>query len=195
MKQILLSLLFLPVFAFGQKFPYLDYVQKNDSVKTGQAIMYGNFVQRLGFSSGGFPQEMTVRHVETGTVYIFRVKSTFKSKKEDFFCVHLPPGRYTVENYYWTQSKWYGATAHREPVFKNTESRQLGKMEAEGTVNEENLEQYEFTLQPDVVTYVGTWNFEQDAVRFFDEKPRLDEKVKKIFKKLAFDNVGVAIPQ
>jgi hypothetical protein len=67
-------------------------------------------------------------------------------------------------------------------------------MKAEGTFNEGNLEQYEFTLQPDVVTYVGIWNFEQEAVRFFDEKPGLDEKVEKIFKKLAFDNVGIVIP-
>lgn len=65
MKMFLLSLLFLPAFAFGQKFTPLDLVQKNDTVKAGQSIMYGNFVQRLGFSSGGALQEMTVsaRHI------------------------------------------------------------------------------------------------------------------------------------
>jgi hypothetical protein len=43
----------------------LDKVAKNDSVQKGQGVIYGNFIQRLGFSSGGFPQDIRLRNTET----------------------------------------------------------------------------------------------------------------------------------
>lgn len=85
-----------------------------EALQPGSAAIYGNFIQRLGFSSGGYAQEIYLRNITTDKIYSMRVKATMKSAKENVFCFHLPPGEYELRQYYWTQSKWYGGMVHLE---------------------------------------------------------------------------------
>lgn len=40
----------------------------------GMAMMYGQFVQRLGFTSGGFPQYITLWNIDSSIAYRLTVK-------------------------------------------------------------------------------------------------------------------------
>ena len=77
--------IFLTMFAKGQNFTSLDEVSGGDTIKNGKAIIYGNFIQRLGFSSGGFPQDIRLINLDTKEVQTFRVKPIFNSSKENTF--------------------------------------------------------------------------------------------------------------
>lgn len=95
----------LTMILHAQNFKALNRVNQRASLQEGKSIIYGNFVQRLGFSSGGFPQEIRLINRDTKEVVSFRVKSTFKSAKENTFIYFIEPGNYAILNYCWTQSK------------------------------------------------------------------------------------------
>lgn len=195
MKGITLALLLLiPLTALSQQTAWLNNVMKKDTVQTGQAIMYGSFIQRLGFSSGGFSQDISIRNVETDEVYTFRVKAAFKSARENVFCFHIPPGKYVIQNYYWTKSKWYGGTMYNEPIYKNVASSQVRKMVYEGQIKKEELQQYEFVIAPGTLNYLGTWRFDQEVVAFRDDKFNFDERLKGTYKNLPFSEAVTMLP-
>src|SRR5690606_38236866 len=108
MKQILLLVIsiFLSFSAYSQNIKSLNSVNVNETISGDNAIIYGTFIQRLGFSSGGFPQDIRIMNVETKEVSSFRVKPTFKSAKQNDFIYFIAPGKYIILNYWWTQSKW-----------------------------------------------------------------------------------------
>lgn len=120
MKYLLmLFFCFSTLLSKGQDVIVLDKVSNTDNVRDNKSIIYGNFIQRLGFSSGGFPQDIIIHNIDTKEFFKFRVKPTFKSKKENQFCVHINPGDYIIVNYLWTQSKWYGGTMYGEQPNKH----------------------------------------------------------------------------
>jgi hypothetical protein len=196
MKVITLALLLLlPAAAFCQQPVWLGNVAKKDTVPAGQAIIYGKFVQRLGFSSGGFPQDISITNNATGEVFMFRVKGAYRSAKENTFCYHLPPGQYTLMAYHWTQSKWYGGTAHVEPIYKGIPSSAIKKMIDEGKLKEGQLERFSFEVKPGTLYYLGTWRFDAELVGFSDEKESFDEHMKETYKKLAFSEAATQLPR
>jgi hypothetical protein len=69
----------------GQNVIALEKLKNGDSLQPGKAVIYGKFVQRLGFSSGGFTQDIYVRNTNTGQLYSIIVKPAFKSAKENEF--------------------------------------------------------------------------------------------------------------
>src|SRR6187397_3205362 len=85
------------------------------------AVIYGNFIQRLGFNSGGFAQDIKIFNPETNKMFSLRVKPTFKSAKENTFCFIIKPGNYKIINYMYVESKVYGGKIFNEPVFKTNE--------------------------------------------------------------------------
>lgn len=170
-------------------------VYDNESVQPGNTVIYGNFIQRLGFSSGGFSQDIYLRNRATGKTYAMRVKATYKSKKENTFCFHLPAGEYELSYYQWTQSKWYGGMAHLEPISKNINFDEARKLVKEGKLTEDQLQRYTFTAEPGKLQYLGTWHFDTPTVSFSDDKQALDEKTVKYYKKLDFASALTTLPQ
>ena len=86
MKKYLATLLILvSLTTNGQITITLKEVLSKDTVRSGQGIIYGLFIQRLGFSSGGFPQDIRIINLDTKEIFSFRVKPTFKSAKENIF--------------------------------------------------------------------------------------------------------------
>ncbi len=166
--------------ALGQSVRMLEPMYRGEAPMAGKAVIYGNFVQRLGFNSGGFPQDIRLLNLNTNEIVTFRVKPTFKSAKESPFCYSIDPGEYAIADYYWTQSKWYGGTMNTEPIFKNKDA--LG------------TERFTLRLYADTVYYTGTWHFDTEQVFFSDEKRSLDSALTKKYKKLTLEKAITRLP-
>lgn len=173
----------------------LRELSSKDSISNGNSIIYGNFIQRLGFSSGGFPQDITLKNIDSGEILIFRVKPTFKSAKENIFCYFIKPGNYMIENYWWTQSTWYGGKMFTEPIFKEIDATDNFEIKIKsGEINQDNLKRYTFKIEPNTLNYLGTWDFDKGLVRFKNDKADFDKKMSSKFKKLEFKNAETIIP-
>jgi hypothetical protein len=169
---------------------------KKDSIPAGKAVIYGQFIQRLGFSSGGFPQEIELLNVDTDTPIRFKVKATFKSAKENVFCYAIPPGKYAILNYHWAKSKWYGATLYSEPVYKGIASDETLEAKVKsGEIKTSQLLRYTFTVQANTLHYMGTWQFDKTPATFRDDKQTLDSLVQEKYKALVFSEAQTTLPQ
>jgi hypothetical protein len=167
----------------------------NESIPSGYAVIYGNFIQRLGFSSGGFPQDIRLINIETKEVLAFRVKPTFKSAKENTFCYVIKPGTYAILNYWWTQSKWYGGKMYTEPIFKGIDATDnLEQKLNSGQIKQEELVQFKFTIVENSLNYLGTWHFDKGLVSFTDDKIPFDSTLKDVYNKLDFSTAKIMLP-
>jgi len=182
--------------AKGQEFIQLEKVGSSDKVIENEAIIYGNFIQRLGFSSGGFPQDIRIQNVETNEIFRFRVKPIYKSKKENTFIFHIPTGNYKILVYWWTKSQWYGGKMFTEPIFKgvDTSTKDFKKKWENGKIKESDLEQYEFTIEKNTINYLGTWHFDTGLVSFSDDKESFDKEIMENFINLDFEKVVTNLP-
>ena len=187
--------LFLTIFAKGQNFEMLNEMNSGDTIPTGKAIIYGNFIQRLGFSSGGFPQDIRIINIETKQVLTFRVKPTFKSAKENTFVCSIKPGKYAILNYWWTKSTWYGGRFFTEPIFKGVDVTDNFEQKIKsGQINQNELEQFTFEIKKNSLNYLGTWHFDKGLVSFTEDKIQFDNLVKSKFKKLNFLEAITVLP-
>lgn len=195
-KYILTACLILvSIISNGQNFKSLNEIKRNDTIPSGQAIIYGNFIQRLGFSSGGYPQDIRIINVDTQEIFAFRVKPTFKSAKENMFCYSLNAGTYAVLNYWWTQSKWYGGKMFTEPIFKGIDATEnLAKRINTGRINPNELERFIFTVEGNSINYLGTWHFNTGLVSFTDDKDQFDNLLKGSYKRLDFSSAATILP-
>ena len=183
------------MFANAQNFKTLSELDNNETVPTGQAVIYGNFIQRLGFSSGGFPQDIRLINIETKELFTFRVKPTFKSAKENTFCYILKAGTYAIVNYWWTQSKWYGGKIFTEPIFKDIDAtNNLEDKIKSGKIKETDLVQFTFTITENSLNYLGTWHFDKGLVTFTDDKQIFDTKIREKYKKLDLTTAKTVLP-
>ena len=196
MKKLIISLLLAgAVFTTkAQRFTPLSVVSDKDTVLAGQGIIYGLFIQRLGFSSGGFPQDIRLLNLDTKQIFTFRVKPTFKSSKENFFCYHIPAGHYAVQQYWYTQSKWYGGTMFEEHIFKGKAFSEIGPGLQAGQIREDSLGRYKFYISPHSLNYTGTWHFDQEIVSFTNDKMVLDKKLRQKYKRLLPDSAVANLP-
>lgn len=197
MKNLLITILLLISFcASGQPGRRLDKLGENDVIPAGQAAFYGEFVQRLKkMKSGGYPQDIRLINIETNEVFIFRVKSTFKTAKENTFCYLIEPGTYAILNYWYTESKWYGGKSYMEPIYKGDDS--ILETEEKIKNNEQRPDElvlFKLTVTENSLNYVGTWHFEQSPVFFTNEKEKTDEEMSSRYKKLDFSEARVEIP-
>ncbi|MEC5166218.1 hypothetical protein RCH18_001954 [Flavobacterium sp. PL11] len=194
----LFSTIILTLFTFlatSQNYKSLVEFNRNDSIVAGQAVIYGSFIQRLGFSSGGFAQDVRIINMETNEISAFRVKPAYKSAKENTFCYSITPGTYAIYNYWWTQSKWYGAKFFTEPIFKNIDSREnLDVKIKSGQLKQEDLTPFVFTINPNSLNYLGTWHFDTGVVKFSNDKLILDNKLKDKYKFIEFSKATTLLP-
>lgn len=167
---ITLLLCFQPVSA--QKILQLTALESGSTQAKVHGIMYGMFIQRLAFSSGGFPQDIIILNTDTKKYYKFPVKPTFKSAKNNLFCNYIAPGNYTILSYNYTQSKWYGGMMYSEPVSA-----------------------YRFTIEPGKIHYLGTWNFSEKVPAFTNNKDSVTTVVQKKFKKIDFSAALITVPE
>lgn len=191
-----ITFIFLAILVKGQKIKPLEKVSNNDTLSKGQAIIYGSFIQRLGFSSGGFAQDIHLVNIDTKEVFAFRVKPIYKSAKENTFICFIKPGNYAILNYWWTQSKWYGGKMFLEPIFKDTDASQdFAKKVKSGQVNLSDLKRFTFTIAENSINYLGTWHFDQGIVSFTDDKLQLDNSIQSKFNKLDLSKASTVLPK
>jgi hypothetical protein len=189
------ALIFLSIFATAQNPTSLDKVEPEDTMKSGQSIIYGNFIQRLRSSSFGFPQDIRLINLETEEILTFRVKPIFEGAKQSPFICYIKPGKYAILNYWWTQSKWYGGTVHTEPIFKNIDATDdLEQKLKSGRVKPNQLERFAFAVAESSLNYLGTWHFDTGLVSFTDEKSQLDNLEMYDYKSLDFSKAVLSLP-
>lgn len=183
--------------ANSQELIPLEKVENNDILIENQAIIYGSFIQRLGFSSGGFPQDIRIQNIENQEFYKFRVKPTYKSKKENPFIFHIPSGTYRILVYWWTKSKWYGGEMFNEPIYKGIDlSLKKNKKKREtGEIKDIELEYFEFTIKENTINYLGTWHFNTGLVSFSNEKLQFDKEIADEYENINFENAIISIPE
>ena len=196
MKHFLtLLLISISLQAFAQNIISLEPVKGNETIITGESIIYGNFIQRLGFSSGGFPQDIRIVNIETNEIYAFRVKPTYKSAKENIFCSHIKPGKYYILNYWWTQSKWYGGKMYAEPIYKGVDATdRFNEKVSSGELVIEKLERFGFVISSNTINYLGTWHFDKGLVSFTNDKGALDSLMSNEFENLDYKKAEINIP-
>lgn len=168
----------------------LKSIGRFDTFPSGKAMFYGSFIQRLGFTSGGFPQDIRLINIETDEIFTFRVKSTFLSSKQNTFIVIAKEGTYAILDYWWTQSKWYGGKTFIETIFKGADSR----VRVEQLDNQIKSNRFTFDLKSNKVNYVGTWHFDTEHVYFTNEQEFLNSKIRNKFRKIDFSNVLINLP-
>lgn len=192
--SILLSL--FTVGTYGQKIITLKSLNQNKSITPETSIIYGSFIQRLGFSSGGFPQDIRIVNRETNEIYAFRVKPAYKCAKENLFCFYIMPGNYLILKYWWTQSKWYGGAMYAEPIFKGIDAtRDFNTKVNSVEINTEDLERYEISIKGNTINYLGTWHFDKGLVSFTNEKHTLDSIMRKAYKNINFEESIINLPK
>ncbi|OGX90446.1 energy transducer TonB [Hymenobacter coccineus] len=152
-----------------------------------KGIVYGSFIQRLGFESGGLGQYVRLANLTTGKSVRIEVKPPLRSRKQNTFCCALPPGRYALYKYEFTSSKWYGS---------ETRVESLHKIASPGPSSGLRTTRYLFTVAPGQLHYLVTWNLEQEnTLGFLNEKTQLDAHLAPILKNLNFNAAVVALPQ
>ncbi|MBC8035222.1 MAG: hypothetical protein H7Y03_13815 [Chitinophagaceae bacterium] len=192
MRLILIAvLLFTSLNISGQRIKVLRQTRPVDTVANGEGIIYGLFIQRLGFASGGFGQDIRLLNLDTKEIFSFRVKPTFKSKKENVFFYHIPSGKYAILNYYWTKSKWYGGEVHTESIYRKSDTISISES---GSHDHKDVSYYTFSILPSSLNYVGTWNFASEVVLFSNDKDELDKVLTVTLPLLSFKNAVITIP-
>ncbi|WP_083320982.1 energy transducer TonB [Hymenobacter glacialis] len=167
--------------------PHPSWPPYNRLFDPQQGLVYGNCIQRLGFSSGGLSQHVRLVNLTTGKALLLEVKPLLRSRRENPFCYVVPPGRYALYRYEFAESKWYGAEMHEENVRKPKPAHSNDSLQAS---------RYLFTVQPGKVHYVGTWHLEQEnAPAFTDDKATLDAQLAPVFKYLNFAEAVTAVPK
>ena len=189
-------LLVLTQFTMAQRIKNLEKVSTLYPMEPNESIIYGTFIQRLGFSSGGFPQDIRLMNIDTKEIVAFRVKPTFKSAKQNPFIFHIPPGNYIILNYWWTKSTWYGGQEYTEPIYKAIDSTDdLEEKIKSGEILAENLIPFTFTIQENTLHYLGTWHFNQGIVSFTEDKKSCDLDFSKKYPKLDFSEAKLTLPE
>ncbi|HSD13801.1 MAG TPA: hypothetical protein VLB74_04060 [Flavobacterium sp.] len=198
MKFHLLFICFFISFASRSQTPSeLDFVGINGKLSSDKSIIYGNFIQRLGFSSGGFPQSISIVNLETNESYVFIVKPAMKTSKENKFCYYIKPGHYAIVNYIWYKSKMYGAEIFTEPIIKgiDTSTDEFKEKVKKGEIKEEDLIMFTFKIEPNSLNYLGTWHFNTGLVKFTDDKIDFDAKLKTKYPGIDFNNSITNLPE
>lgn len=150
-----------------------------DALPADQGVVYGVFVQRLGFSSGGIGQYVRLYHLETGRAVNILVKPVAKSRKDNEFCVALPPGRYALQTYQ------FGSSG------ENIRKPRPAPADAPVAAT-----RYVLTVRAGQLQYAGTWHFEQPGTpRFTNDKAVTDTRLRDKFDKLPFEAAATRLPE
>jgi TonB family protein len=155
--------------------PITTWTASRGPLPANQGLIYGNCIQRLGFSSGGLMQDVQLVNLATRKIVRVVVKPTMKSRKENEFCVALPAGQYALRQYSYS----YGAEALRKGL--------KGPLTAT---------RYVFTVQAGQLNYVGTWDFRVPQQPSFQiDRTALDERINPTYTKLGFAEAVLAVPK
>ena len=195
MRWLIIILFFCTTFTQAQNIQTLSEVKQKDILQKEESIIYGNFIQRLGFSSGGFPQDIRLINLDTKEIVAFRVKPIFKTTKENSFVYFIKPGNYAILNYWWTQSKWYGGKMFTEPIFRGVDATDdFEKRITSGEIEDDKLQMFTFTIVENSLNYLGTWHFDKGLVFFSEDKDKLDNELIQQYGNLDFSKAKVNLP-
>lgn len=189
-------LIFFSLVTKSQHYKGLREVSLGESSRKGYSIIYGKFIQRLGFSSGGFPQDIRLLNTETKEIITFRVKPIFKSARKNNFYFFIPAGHYAILNYWWTKSMVYGGEVHTETIYKKAKVKDSAEPGLKsGETNTEYQQYYRFTITENSLNYMGTWHFDTEQVSFTNDKEKMDRSTGYKYSNIDFSEAIINLPQ
>jgi len=196
-KFILLIWLISLMFACqAQNARFLKNVGDKESRDYKSAMIYGIFVQRLGFKSGGLPQFVKIYNIDQNKEYRLKVKDAFTSRKNTLFCAELPLGNYELRSYIYEKSKWYGGIIYEEQLYKNVDCSDSVKYKAAvDSIGLSSFKRFTFTISEVLAYYAGQWDFGTGIVSFLSDKPTADEKLKRLIHLSDGSNATSILPQ
>lgn len=164
--------------------PLPSWGGSHQQLPTDKGVIYGSCLQRLGgLRSGGLGQYVRVVNLDTRKNFRLSVKPIVRTRRENSFCYALPPGRYALHSYEFSDSKWYGAQMFLESIRKHRNSRTLANT------------RYLFEVRPGQLHYVGTWDLSQEFdPRFLDEKATIDSEFRESHPHLPLDGAQTVLP-
>lgn len=181
--------------AKSQPIQRLEAVLPNDTLRAGQGVVYGCFLQRIGITGLGFPQDIRIECMETRKKFPFRVKDAFTIAKASTFLYHIPAGNYIILNYCWTQSKLLGSVIYTEPIYKGYSALDLYNSKKFDGFFKERLQRFTFLIVAGTLNYLGTWHFDQPVVSFKEDKERLECRLMRKYRHLNFIAANKALPR
>lgn len=123
-----------------------------------EAAIYGVFVQRLGFSSGGTPQTLFIRNIETKEVVRVTVKPTWASKQKNSFSAKMKPGTYELTHYHFPE----GYTQNWKNIYSCSTREECIKINERIKNNDTtDLVRYKFTVESNKINCIGVLDFSQ----------------------------------
>jgi len=194
MKKLITYFILFGTFHFtAQEFKVIEPLEKWDTIPRGKAVIYGSFVQRLEKNSITFPQNIQLINTDTKVLYRMNVKPKNSVAKENHFIYVIPPGKYALQNYFFTESLPYGARTHTENIYALSDPEEAELFEdasaEKGTNHHIILEITGRTLN-----YIGVWDFSSFNVSVRTQKEDADLKFKKKYKQLNFDVAQTVLP-
>ncbi len=187
-----LIFIFCSLHCYGQAC-HLLAASDDATTRQGEAIIYGNFIQRLGFNSAGYEQEITLVEVYTRKTYSFIVKEAFCPAKENNFVYHIKPGTYAILNYQWAKEMWYGPAEITEHIYKGIDSRKKKKVNT-GPEGYSQPVSFTFTILPNTINYIGNWHFDTGIVSFSNDKEQSDQSIGKKYTSLDLSSANIVLP-
>ncbi|WGQ11686.1 hypothetical protein QG516_08485 [Pedobacter gandavensis] len=195
MKIFLLCICVMLMYTWkSQSIQRLEAVLPDDTLRAGQGVIYGCFLQRIGITGLGFPQDIRIECIETRKKFSFRVKDAFAIAKASTFLYHIPAGNYIILNYCWTQSKLLGSVIYTEPIYKGYSAMDVYNSKKFGDFFKERLQRFTFLVSAGTLNYLGTWHFDQPVVSFEEDKERIESRLTGKYRCLNFIAAKKALP-
>ncbi|WP_460680563.1 hypothetical protein [Mucilaginibacter koreensis] len=187
---------FCTINVYSQNITELESAGTGAKLQADEAIIYGNFVQKLSYWKSGYQQYIFIRNLDTHAIYCFQVKSKLGGAKMRLFCYHIPLGNYEILNYYYSKATWYGNTqGFNSPVFKNIDIDVNVKNKLDsGLIKREDLHRFTFSAAGNTLVYLGTWHFDTGIISFTNNKAEADQKLQPEYTYLIFKEALINIP-
>lgn len=193
--EYLRLILFFSLYASctAQTFEILVPQEKWDTIPRGKAVIYGNFIQGLGFKSGGASQNIHFHNTTVQKFYSMEVKGKFTSKAENPFIYVLPPGEYEIVSYNYSVSEPFGVNTYTNYTYPDPETTTKVLPPDTAEFKSLDLPRLFFKIDNRTLNYVGSWDFRSLQITFLNEKEKLDQKFGK-YRKLDFNTAKISLP-
>lgn len=164
----------------------LKVVDGLDTLTESYSIIYGTFIHRLRNTEDRFDRydEIEFKNVETGELYSMKTKREFFRKEYYLMVFFIPPGKYILNNYFYTRSTLFKQKLFKEPILRPI----VGD-------DSTNSNKYIIHVKENSLNFIGNWDFSAKFPKFTNKKNTLDVILKPIYPRLNLDSAIIALPQ
>lgn len=184
----------------AQKIERLKEANSSKKLSDDASIIYGHFIQRIGSDNKFYTQMIVLLNIVTNEAYSLNVGANHEKDTEKSFSFYIKPGMYKIHSYYyWTVSKWLIGKNHNELIYRDVDTSLRNHNyvydSKDNRIDGYKLESYHIEIRPNSIYYIGTWDFSTGVVSFRDDKIDFDNKIKKEYRKIPFNEAITKLPE